>query len=360
MYLRTHRLPGSQHEWRRDPCHLRCIVRLRVRRPNAAGSLRARLGGRHNRQPHLSYVGHGDDGVLQILNGKSCFRPPTGTSSATRTTRPMRDLESPQTSILYMSPDQGGRTAAARCSGGARGLRELHRVQDARHRAARLRMDGRSVHEAPHWSFVVDVTVENSKDACAGNPGQQMQQNLWQGPMVLSTMWVDPRAGENAGAATTARAERASGRTRARELPRSVLRQAYVPRLFHGWRAGRTSVEPQGPVEVSSMCRVSNALTEPAGYMTNNLEVDDAGISLRSTATGTGWIFWSCAARREGSALGGIKVTRATMTRMTTTTTTREAGVKTDSTIGDRRGRPSGRPFFWEGSAHARASGRAW
>ena len=43
--------------------------------------------------------------------------------------------------------------------------------------------------EAPHWSFIVDVTVENSKSA---PPGTRVQQNVFQGPMVLSTMSVDP------------------------------------------------------------------------------------------------------------------------------------------------------------------------
>src|SRR5438477_11734187 len=47
--------------------------------------------------------------------------------------------------------------------------------------------------EAPHWSFVVDVTVENSRTS---PPGTRVEVNGEQGPMVLSTMWVDPRAGE--------------------------------------------------------------------------------------------------------------------------------------------------------------------
>ena len=38
------------------------------------------------------------------------------------------------------------------------------------------------------------MTVENSKTA---PPGTQVSSRIpWKGPMVLSTMWVDPRAGE--------------------------------------------------------------------------------------------------------------------------------------------------------------------
>src|SRR5882672_11431819 len=41
--------------------------------------------------------------------------------------------------------------------------------------------------EAPHWAFLVDVTVENSKTA---PPGTRLEPNPWQGPMVLSTIPV--------------------------------------------------------------------------------------------------------------------------------------------------------------------------
>ena len=46
--------------------------------------------------------------------------------------------------------------------------------------------------EAPHWSFVVDVTVENSMTA---PPGTRVEHDPYQGPMGLSTMSVDERSG---------------------------------------------------------------------------------------------------------------------------------------------------------------------
>ncbi len=47
--------------------------------------------------------------------------------------------------------------------------------------------------EAPHPAFLVDITVENSMTA---PPGTRVEHDPYQGPMVLSTMWVDPRFGE--------------------------------------------------------------------------------------------------------------------------------------------------------------------
>lgn len=46
--------------------------------------------------------------------------------------------------------------------------------------------------------------------------------------------------------------------------------------------------EPQGPVEVGFYVPESNANTEPAGYMTNNLEVDDRGYILAVDRNGAG------------------------------------------------------------------------
>jgi len=75
--------------------------------------------------------------------------------------------------------------------------------------------------EAPHWSFVVDVTIENSKTA---PPGTRIEQSPWQGPMVLSTMWVDPRLGEKYPRGKLLHARSALRRAFERgELPQSVF-----------------------------------------------------------------------------------------------------------------------------------------
>ena len=46
--------------------------------------------------------------------------------------------------------------------------------------------------------------------------------------------------------------------------------------------------EPQAPVEVGFYVPESNAFTEPGGYMTNNLEVDNRGYVLAVDRNGAG------------------------------------------------------------------------
>ena len=105
-----------------------------------------------------------------------------------------------------MSPDQGGHTSMP-----VFGLKPPSyqkftefETRDIVLLASEATADGQNgrCNEAPHWSFIVDVTVENSKTA---PPGTECEQNPWQGPMVLSTMSVDrARRGESTSAATTA------------------------------------------------------------------------------------------------------------------------------------------------------------
>ena len=116
-----------------------------------------------------------------------------------------------------------------------------------------------------------------------------MQQNVWQGPMVLSTMWVDPRAGE--------KYPRGNYCTRGARYgvhsSEENFRNPYYGRLtflayFTGGVRAWDIREPQGPVEVGFYVPESNALTEPAGYMTNNLEVDNRGYILAVDRNGAG------------------------------------------------------------------------
>ena len=73
--------------------------------------------------------------------------------------------------------------------------------------------------EAPHWSFIVDVTVENSMTA---PPGTACEHDPYQGPMVLSTMSVDERAGAKYHARQLLRPRR----TVRRAFERGELRQS--------------------------------------------------------------------------------------------------------------------------------------
>jgi len=136
---------------------------------------------------YLAY-GVGDDGVLQILDRDKLL-----SSKASQDNPTNADLEAPQVGILYMSPDQGGHTSMPVFGLAPKSYGKFTEflTRDIVLLASEATAD--KCKEAPHWSFVVDVTVENSKSS---PPGTRVEQNQWQGPMVLSTMSVDPRLGE--------------------------------------------------------------------------------------------------------------------------------------------------------------------
>ena len=141
--------------------------------------------------------------------------------------------------------------------------------------------------ESPHPAFLVDVTVENSKTA---PPGTRVEQFKWQGPMVLSTMWVDPRLGE--------KYPRGNYCTRGARFgvhsSEENFRNPYYGRLtflayFTGGVRAWDIREPYSPVEVGFYVPEANANTDPeTGYMTNNVEVDNRGLVYVVDRNGAG------------------------------------------------------------------------
>lgn len=140
--------------------------------------------------------------------------------------------------------------------------------------------------EAPHWSFLVDVTIENSRTS---PPGTRVEQSPWQGPMVLSTMSVDPRRGE--------KYPRGNYCTRGARFgvhsSEENFRNPYYGRLtflafFTGGVRAFDIREPQAPVEVGFYVPQANGNTLPGGYMTNNLEVDNRGFIYATDRQGSG------------------------------------------------------------------------
>src|SRR5207249_6332610 len=113
--------------------------------------------------------GVGDDGVLQIVDRKKLLPSAYGGTWSGKPDHPTAaELEAPQTGILYMSPDQGGHTSMpvfGMKPPSYQGFAEF-KTRDivllASEATANL------CNEAPHWSFIVDVTVENSKNAPPG------------------------------------------------------------------------------------------------------------------------------------------------------------------------------------------------
>ena len=124
--------------------------------------------------------------------------------------------------------------------------------------------------EAPHWAFNVDMTTEAK---------------MWN----LSTMSVDPRAGE--------KYPRGNYCTRGARFgvhsSEENFNNPYYGRLtflayFTGGVRAWDIREPQAPVEIGFYVPESNANTDPDGYMTNNLEVDDRGYVLAVDRNGAG------------------------------------------------------------------------
>src|SRR6185295_11618271 len=162
--------------------------------PNAAGKL-ARGATASDVIGNRVYAawGVGDDGVLQILDRNKLLPPPYGSFSGDPDNPTNEQLEAAQTSVMYMSPDQGGHTSFPifGLTPKSYGNFTEFKTRDIVMLASESTAD--KCAEAPHYSFVVDVTVENSKTA---PPGTRVEPNPWQGPMVLSTLSLDPREGE--------------------------------------------------------------------------------------------------------------------------------------------------------------------
>ena len=232
--------------------------------------------------------GVGDDGALQIVDRKKLLPAAYGGTWAGDPNRPTTaDIEGAQTGLLYMSPDQGGHTSMpvfGLTPASYTNFTEFKKrdiVLLASEATANL------CQEAPHWSFVVDVTVENSRTA---PPGTRVEQSPWQGPMVLATMSVDPRRGEKFPRGNYCTRGARFGVHSSEENSRNPFygRLTFLAYFTGGIRAFDIR-EPQSPVEVGFYVPVANANTvQPDGYMTNNVEVDNRGFIYATDRNGSG------------------------------------------------------------------------
>ena len=288
QYIRTFGLPGGQPDAdAKSPNSTSLHGAISAHdHPNAAGKLARGQDVISNRV--YAAWGVGDDGVLQILDRSKLLPPSLGGSWTGDPDRPTEaDLNAPVAGILYMSPDQGGHTSMPvfglqpKSYGNFTEFKTRDVVVLSSEATADL------CKEAPHWSFVVDVTVENSRTL---PPGTRLEPNGAQGPMVLSTMSVDPRRGEEF--------PRGNYCTRGARFgvhsSEENFRNPYYGRLtFLAYFTGGIRTfdirEPQAPVEVGFYVPVANAnTTQPDGYMTNNVEVDKRGFIYATDRNGSG------------------------------------------------------------------------
>jgi hypothetical protein len=285
VYLRTHGLPGGQKSGKGPvPPSLHGPISTHEH-PNAVGKL-ARGHDVIGNRLYLAY-GVGDDGVLQILDRKKLLPPSYGGSFIGDPNNPTNEeLIAAQVSIMDMSPDQGGHTSMPvfGLTPKSYGKFTEFKTRDIVLLASESTAD--KCQEAPHWSFIVDVTVENSKTA---PPGTRLQQDVWQGPMVLSTMSVDPRMGEKFRRGNYCdRGARYGVHSSEENFHNPYYGRATFLAYFTGGIRVWDIREPQTPVELGFYVPVSNANTTVDGYMTNNVEVDNRGYIYAVDRNGAG------------------------------------------------------------------------
>jgi len=265
--------------------------------PNAAGAL-ARAAGPNDiigNRLYLAY-GVGDDGVLQILDRKKLLPVayggtwvPAGAGSPDSPT--VAELLDPQAGIMAMSPDQGGHTAMPVFGLQPPSYAKFNEFakRDIVLLASEATADGVGgrCNEAPHWSFIVDVSVENSKTA---PPGTKTETNPWQGPMVLSTMSVDERAGAKYKRGNyCGRGARFGVHSSEENFNNPMYGKLTAIAYFNGGVRIWDIREPQAPYEVAFYVPEANANTDPDGYMTNNVEIDNRGYVYIVDRNGAGF-----------------------------------------------------------------------
>ena len=308
QYIRTFGLPGGQPgATGPNSTSLHGPISTHEH-PNAAGKL-ARGATPDDVIGNRIYTawGVGDDGVLQILDRKKLLPPSLGGTWTGDPDRPTEaDLLAPQVARLDMSPDQGGHTSMPVFGLTPASYEKFTEFKTRDIVLLASEATSNKCQEAPHWSFIVDVTVENSKTA---PPGTRLEPNPWQGPMVLSSMSVDPRAGEKYPRGNYCDRGARFGTHSSEENFRNPYygRVTFLAYFTGGVRAWDIR-EPQAPVEVGFYVPVANANTiQPDGYMTNNLEVDNRGFIYATDRNGSGLDILELRGRAKKIGLGTDK-----------------------------------------------------
>jgi len=302
-YLRTHGLPGGQKSGTGPvPPSLHGPISAHEH-PNAEGRL-ARGATTSDVIGNRVYTawGVGDDGVLQVLDRTKLLPPPYGTFSGDPNNPSNDELRAAQVSILNMSPDQGGHTSMPVFGLTPKSYEKYTEFKTRDIVLLASEATSNKCQEAPHWSFIVDVTVENSKTS---PPGTRPEQDVWQGPMVLSTMSVDPRMGEKYRRGNYCdRGARFGVHSSEENFRNPYYGRVTLLAYFTGGIRVWDIREPQEPVELGFYVPVSNANTTVDGYMTNNVEIDNRGYIYAVDRNGAGLDILALTGKARKIALG--------------------------------------------------------
>jgi hypothetical protein len=172
---------------------------------------------------------------------------------------------------MSLSPDQGGHTSMPVFGIAPKSLQDVPQKRDI----VVLTSEAGDC-TSQHWAFTVDVTTENSIG---------VRQDPWQGPMVLSTMWVDPHSG-----AKFPRGDYCfRGQRFGTHSVEENFRNPYYGKLtftayFNAGVRAWDIRDPQGAVEVGFYVPAAPNNT----YMTNNVEVDNRGCIISVDRIGNG------------------------------------------------------------------------
>jgi hypothetical protein len=247
--------------------------------PNAAGKLVSGVDVIGNRV--YAAWGVGSNGIMQILD-RSKLLPAAygGTWSGDPDNPTNADLVAPQVGRLDLSPDQGGHTTMPVFGVAPRSLQCSSTAcpgvpsPDVRDLVVLTSEAGNC--NSQHWGFVIDVTTENSIAA---------RQDAWQGPMVLSTLWVNPQQGEKYPRGNYCLRGQRFGTHSTEEN----FRNPYYGRLtftsyFNGGIRAWDIRDPQGATAAGFYVPAAPNNT----YMTNNVEVDNRGYIVIVDRIGNG------------------------------------------------------------------------
>lgn len=231
--------------------------------------------------------GVGDDGVITIIDRKKLLPAAYGgtwvPATANSATQPLETEligpNSPTVGYFTMSPDQGGHTSMPvfGMKPPSYGKYNEFQTRDVVVVTSEATADGKDgrCNEAPHWAFTLDVTVENSMSV---PPGTKVEHDPYQGPMVLGTMSVDPRSGEQSKRGNFCeRGARFGVHSVEENFNNPYYGKLTAIAYFNGGIRIWDIREPQAPREVAFYVPEADALTDPDGYMTNNVEIDNRG-----------------------------------------------------------------------------------
>lgn len=288
VYLRTFGLPGGQ-PGATGPVPTSLHGAISAHDHPDAGKLLARAATTSDIIGNRVYAawGVGDDGVVQILDRAKLLPISAGGSySGPADTPTDADLLSAQQGLLVMSPDQGGHTSFPVFGVRPPSYASYSEFQSRDILLVASEATSNKCQEPPHWSFVVDITVENSKTA---PPGTRVETFPWQGPMVLSTLSVDPRSGEKYPRGNfCSRGARFGTHSSEENFRNPFYGKLTSFAAFTGGVRVWDIREPQAPVEVAFYVPESNANTTADGYMTNNVDIDTRGFFYATDRNGSG------------------------------------------------------------------------